>query len=311
MSTNATTLNSTRDLKYDDDLRNESLATVEIIVQAIIFVLAVTGNSFVLYALYKQRQLRPWSRIYSLMAHLSLADLLVAVFNILPQLAWDVTFRFRGGDVLCRAVKYSQIFVLYLSTYVLMVMSFDRYLAVNRPRRWNSRLLMRRLVGGAWLMSGLFSVPQIFIFRYREIRPNVFDCWADFGTQADWAEKAYVLWFVISVYGGPLVLIAACYGAICVKIWTYKPVSVPLVVKFEQSSKGQLVTNVVQSQSSSSSGIGNDDSLHRSLSVAKLKTIKLTLTVVICFFVCWSPFCLTQIILTFWPPSAGKSLQKS
>jgi len=31
--------------------------------------------------------------MYRLMLHLSAADLLVALLNILPQLAWDVTYR--------------------------------------------------------------------------------------------------------------------------------------------------------------------------------------------------------------------------
>lgn len=41
--------------------------------------------------------------------HLSVADLLVAFFNILPQLLWDISGTFHGGDFLCRLVTFLQV----------------------------------------------------------------------------------------------------------------------------------------------------------------------------------------------------------
>ncbi len=76
------------------DGRNEVLAAVEVAVQAVILVLALVSNSLVLIALVRQLRRKPMSRMYRLMYHLSIADLLVAVFNILPQLIWDITFRY-------------------------------------------------------------------------------------------------------------------------------------------------------------------------------------------------------------------------
>lgn len=87
--------------------RDESLARVEIMLQIMIFVLAVLGNSTVLISLLlRKKQL---SRMHLLMIHLSVADLFVAFGSVLPQIAWDVTFVFKGGDVLCRLVKYMQV----------------------------------------------------------------------------------------------------------------------------------------------------------------------------------------------------------
>ena len=45
--------------------------------------------------------------MHILIAHLSLADLFVAFFEVLPQLIWDITFRFYGNDFTC---KNSEIF---------------------------------------------------------------------------------------------------------------------------------------------------------------------------------------------------------
>ena len=88
-------------------VRDVHLANIEISVQAVILVLAVFGNGCVLFALrYRQKKT---SRMHLFIMHLSIADLMVAFCNVLPQLAWDITFRFQGGDVLCRTVKYVQV----------------------------------------------------------------------------------------------------------------------------------------------------------------------------------------------------------
>ena len=46
--------------------------------------------------------------------------------------------------------------------------------------------------------------------------------------------------------------------------------------------------------------------LKHQISQAKIKTLKLTLVVVICFFVCWAPFCITQLIMAYCPETSGK-----
>ena len=91
----------------DDFVRDESLARVEVLLQILIFILAVLGNSMVLISLLIRK--KKLTRMHLLMIHLSVADLFVAFGSVLPQIAWDVTFVFKGGDVLCRLVKYMQV----------------------------------------------------------------------------------------------------------------------------------------------------------------------------------------------------------
>ena len=68
---------------------------VEIAVQSLVFFLALSSNSLVLVALVRQLRRKPMSRMYRFMYHLSIADLLVALLNILPQIIWDITFRYK------------------------------------------------------------------------------------------------------------------------------------------------------------------------------------------------------------------------
>ena len=65
--------------------RDEMLVRAEIAVQASIFVLAVAGNGLVLGLLATMSRRKELGRMYTMIGHLSCADLFVAVFNLLPQ----------------------------------------------------------------------------------------------------------------------------------------------------------------------------------------------------------------------------------
>jgi len=65
--------------------RDEALVTAEIGVQMTIFLLAVGGNALVLGMLVALSRRKELGRMYTMIGHLSCADLLVAIFNLLPQ----------------------------------------------------------------------------------------------------------------------------------------------------------------------------------------------------------------------------------
>jgi len=121
--------------------RDSKLVRAEVAVQAVVFVVAVVGNVLVITALWLQardRQIRRrrtlqaggqpstdrdgrrfhghqhhgrlrLSRMDFMILHLTLADLSVAGFTVLPQLIWDALGQFPGNDVLCRSVAYLQV----------------------------------------------------------------------------------------------------------------------------------------------------------------------------------------------------------
>lgn len=86
---------SLRSEQTQADTRDEYLARWEIAVLTSIFFITLIGNVLVLLALYAKRyyQRRKLTRMYFFILHLSIADLLTGLLNVLPQLAWDITFR--------------------------------------------------------------------------------------------------------------------------------------------------------------------------------------------------------------------------
>ncbi|XP_018562686.1 cephalotocin receptor 1-like [Anoplophora glabripennis] len=148
--------------------RNENLARGEIAMLAIIFLVTVIGNSTVLLALWTRRRYagrKKLSRMYFFILHLSIADLITAFLTDLPQLAWDITFRFQGGFFMCKVVKYGQTLGPYLSSYILMATAVDRHQAICYPLTycsWTSRR-SKVMVYLAWMAALLFCIPQVSV----------------------------------------------------------------------------------------------------------------------------------------------------
>ncbi|XP_053098395.1 isotocin receptor-like [Pangasianodon hypophthalmus] len=195
--------------------RNEEVAKVEVAVLFVVLLLALAGNLCVLAALHASKRAR--SRMHFFMKHLSIADLVVAIFQVLPQLIWDITFRFYGPDFLCRLVKYLQVVGMFASTYLLVLMSVDRCLAVCQPLRSLRRRKDREYVLGSWLLSLLLSLPQTYIFSLKEVGQGVYDCWGDF--VQPWGAKAYITWISLTIYIIPVTILSVCYGLTSFKIW--------------------------------------------------------------------------------------------
>ncbi len=147
--------------------RNQYLAKVELGVLSLILVLDICGNGLVIIALCLLKRINKLTRMNRMIAHLTVADLTVGLFNVLPQLAWKATFHFQGGQFLCKFVPFVQLAAMYGSSYILLTTALDRYLAICHPLKmhlWGPRR-MNLVVGLAWAVSGVFSLPQVFIFR--------------------------------------------------------------------------------------------------------------------------------------------------
>ncbi|CAL8338857.1 unnamed protein product [Merluccius merluccius] len=272
--------------------RNEEVAKVEVTVLALVLVLALTGNLCVLLAVRTTKHGK--SRMYYFMKHLSIADLVVAIFQVLPQLIWDITFRFYGPDILCRLVKYLQVVGMFASTYMLVLMSIDRCLAICQPLRSLHRRKDRFYVILSWSLSLLFSTPQMYIFSLREVGSagsGVYDCWGDF--VQPWGAKAYITWISLTIYIIPVTILSICYGLISFKIWQ----------NFRLKTKRDHGINLTP-RISKANTISRVSSV-KLISKAKITTVKMTFVIVLAYIVCWTPFFSVQM-WSAWDPAAPR-----
>lgn len=341
--------------------RNESIVMLKIVTLSAIFVLIVIGNSAVLLALIMSKiKLR---RMYFFLFHLSLADLITAMFNVFPQLIWEITHSFYGGTLLCKIVKYLQLLGPYLSSFTLCATAIDRYQAICYPLESRSKLNRSSLkVTIAWIISLIFCIPQAIIFSYREISPNQFNCWAKF--IQPWGERIYVTWYAVSSFFIPFIILIFTFSNICIELWknsrrirkwdlarygdadtiggVYEDKCDKIATHLigvnknaTQTDAGEADAGAVMTGSNGGAskntsgcrlcvdlrgGIGrtriarqtSDQWKPRShsdpgyFSKAKIKTIKLTVVIIICYIVCSSPFNCVQIWAS-WIPGAQQS----
>ncbi|XP_074059787.1 vasopressin V2 receptor isoform X1 [Macrotis lagotis] len=263
----------------NSEARNPWLAQAEVALLAAMFVCVTLSNILVLGALARRGRRSRWAPMHVFIGHLCLADLAVALFQVLPQLAWDITDRFQGPDFLCRAVKYLQMVGMYASSYMILAMTLDRHRAICRPMlafrhggaRWNRPILV------AWALSLIFSLPQLFIFSQQEVEDGTgtLDCWALF--IEPWGLRAYVTWIALMVFVAPAAGIAACQ-----------------VLIFRE---------IHASLSPRASGVGPSEGAR--VSAAMTKTVRMTLVIVIVYVLCWAPFFLVQL-WSVWDPQAPR-----
>lgn len=287
--------------------RNEALAKAEIAILATILYLALFGNLVVIVVLlYRKRKL---SRMQLFIIHLALADISVALFQVLPQLVMDITNRFDGNDFLCKLTKYMQVATMYSSTYVLIMTALDRYMSICHPltsQTWTTKRV-HLMVLIAWILSGLFSVPQLIIFSYgKSPYGEAYDCIDNFDVvNAYWQLQAYVLWIFLSVYAIPFIILTVCYSKICHVVW----ISVNAKENHNSSRKQKRHFRFYKSNADRTSTKNTSTSIQneirkprahsKKMSKSKIKTVKLTLTVVLCFIICWAPFFITQMWSAF------------
>nr|AOC59508.1 inotocin receptor [Lasius niger] len=274
-------------METPDDTRDEYLARWEIAVLTIIFLVTLIGNTLILFALYARRryQRRKFTRMYFFILHLSIADLLTGLLDVLPQLAWDITFRFQGGAVLCKLVKFGQPFGVYLSSYVLTVTAMDRYYAICHPFLYCSITSRRSkmMVYGAWTLAAILCVPQVFIFSYQEISPGVWECWATFYLK--YGERAYVTWYSIMQFLLPFIVLVYTYTKICIAIWTSSKMSG--VVDLKKNNKANFSQR-------------NREPL---ISKAMMNTVRQTIIVITLYIATSFPF-IGSMLWATWDPKA-------
>ncbi|KAL3854426.1 hypothetical protein ACJMK2_013696 [Sinanodonta woodiana] len=278
--------------------RNELLAKFEIATLAAILFFALFGNSVVIAVLKCCQQ--KLSRMQLFIIHLSIADIFVGLMQVLPQLIWKITEHFIGNNFLCKTIKYLQIVTMYASSYVLVMTAMDRYVSICYPltsQTWTSKRV-HVMITIAWTLSFLFAIPQLVIFSYVERdKTGVYDCLDNFNeSNGNLRMQIYITWTFLAVYFIPLMILTFLYSRICYVVWIS-------VNSREDTTKRNSKSKRLGDKDSFSTDNGSFTKIPRAhsrgLSKSKIKTVKLTLTVVLCFLVCWAPFFFLMVISSY------------
>ncbi|XP_067873730.1 gonadotropin-releasing hormone II receptor-like [Heterodontus francisci] len=233
-------------------------ARARVIVTFCFFVLSVFSNTAVLLNVIKKRRN---SHIRILILSLTVADLMVTVLVMPLDAVWNITIQWYAGDMACKALNFLKLFAMYASALVLVVISMDRHSAILNPFSFISASHRNRLMlSVAWIASMLLAAPQLFIFQVQNVHGTNFTQCVTYGSFTEhWHETFYNMFTFITLYVTPLTVMVICYSRI---LW--------------EISK-QMKANRARTQ--------NDYILK-----ARMKTLKMTIVIVVSFIICWTPY---------------------
>lgn len=157
-STTTTTKDLPANMKFNDS------HMIAIISYGILLLVSGVANTAVMVTLC-QRYKRRKTKISLMIIHLAIADLFVTFLNMPLEIAWKLTVTWNAGDFMCRFMSFFRIFGLYLSSYVLICISIDRYSAVKYPLHvQQTHLRTTWMLSMAWIAAALCSAPQVIFF---------------------------------------------------------------------------------------------------------------------------------------------------
>lgn len=155
------------------------------------FILGFVGNFMSLRVLTnrRSRRLASVSATRILLVNLAVCDLAVVCVCMPITLGNQIYKAWVYGDLLCRAVPFTQAVSVSASVLTLTVISVNRYYSVRSPLRARSMFTRQRIlatVAVVWLVSSIMCAPIAVMNRRQEIS---FGTFAILVCQEEWPQN--------------------------------------------------------------------------------------------------------------------------
>ena len=257
-------------------------ATVFLVVcYAIVFVLALIGNSLVVIVIMRRRCMRTVINMFIL--SLAVSDLLIVVFCIPFTLVETITIDWVLGSFMCRALNYIAMVAIVVSTLTLLVIAVERHHAICYPLRARMIKNPRRagwLVALLWGISMCLVSPLLFVLKVIEHTDSISDviqlrsykfCQEQWRSQQD--KNHFTLFLVVFLYIIPLITMIILYLRVANQLWVRKAVAPGDIPRSKASNACSLRY--------------------------KKRATKMLITVVVLFAICWLPYHIVSLIRDF------------
>lgn len=241
----------------------------------LVLIFGVIGNSLVVAIVYRNRSMRTPANYF--IANMAFADLMVPIFLVPKNLVWVYhgknvwliggTF----GEFLCKFIPFIHDVCLMVSIHSLVLVAVERFYAVMRPLRAAIRSTRRCVViiVSIWVLAMLFHGSYFYVHRLFFFKEK-FRCYMTWEPLDDktTVEKIYISIIVI-FYAFPLISITTLY---CIIILKLKRQRIP------GTRYGHMIIN-------------------RQKRI--VNTFRMVMTVVLAFFICWTPSIIFTSMLFF------------
>ncbi len=147
----------------EDSTKLVGVQVILILAYSTIIVFGVTGNSLVIYVVYKFRNLHTVTNYF--IVNLAVADLLVNTLCLPFTLMYTLYGEWKFGQVMCYLLPYAQGLAVHVSTITLNVIALDRYRSiVYHMETKMSKGMCIVVIVITWVASAILASP-LAIFR--------------------------------------------------------------------------------------------------------------------------------------------------
>ncbi|XP_020786956.2 neuropeptide Y receptor type 2 [Boleophthalmus pectinirostris] len=255
--TNSTPTNTPSFVQLDDSTKLLGVQVILILAYSTIIFCGVTGNSLVIYVVYRFKNLRTVTNFF--IVNLAVADLLVNTLCLPFTLVYTLYGEWMFGQILCFMLPCAQGMAVHVSTITMNIIALDRHRSIVRHTETRmSKDMCALVIVITWAASALLASPLAIFREYGnfDISP---DETIQFCTEkwpgSDMNGGIYSISMLLIQYGVPLAINSFAY----IRIWS--------------KLQNHLTT-------------GCRSDRHQ----RKQKTTKMLFTMVVVFAVSWLPF---------------------
>ncbi|CAL7940739.1 unnamed protein product [Xylocopa violacea] len=236
----------------------------------VIFVVALTGNGLVCYVVHNSPRMKTVTNFF--IVNLAVGDILMALFCVpTSSISTMILQYWPFGTELCSTVNYLQAVSVLVSAYTLVAISIDRYIAIMWPLK--PRLSKRQaqlLIFAVWMLAMVISLPIAVVSKLYQPSEQYKKC-DQYVCEEVWPsmEKKYYYSIALLVlqYVIPIMVLVFTYTSIAVMVWGKRPPGEAENVRDQRMAR------------------------------SKRKMVKMMMTVVIVFTICWLPLNILNLLV--------------
>ncbi|KAH8340299.1 hypothetical protein KR074_007375 [Drosophila pseudoananassae] len=220
--------NANDSMEYDPEsvALERIVSTIVPVFFGIIGFAGLLGNGLVILVVVANQQMRSTTNL--LIINLAVSDILFVIFCV-PFTATDYVLpEWPFGNIWCKFVQYMIVVTCHCSVYTLVLMSFDRFLAVVHPVTSMSLRTERNAtlaIMCAWVTIVTTAIPvalshSVRIYQYHGAAGTA----CVFSTDEEvWSLVGFQVSFFLSSYVAPLTLICFLYMGMLARLWKSAP----------------------------------------------------------------------------------------
>ncbi|XP_026077986.1 pyroglutamylated RFamide peptide receptor-like [Carassius auratus] len=253
--------------------------TTFVVMYVIIFALALVGNSLVVCIVLRKRALRTATNIF--ICSLAVSDLLITFFCIPFTLLQNISSEWLGGVLVCKTVPFVQTTAIVTGILTMTCIAVERYQGIVYPLKMKRQYTPKRayrMLGLVWIAAVMVGSPMLFV-QQLEVKYDFLYDHHHVCCQERWHSllhrQVYTTFIMVALFLLPLAAMLFLYSRIGIELWIRKRVGDSSVL----STMNHREINKI--------------------SRGKKRAVKMMITIVLLFTVCWAPFHIVHMLFEY------------